>query len=297
MHTKTARSKGVSGLVPTGPKPELKQMKYSVLMSVYRKEKPEHLKLSLSSMLGQTLPPAQFVLVKDGRLPPELEAVIDEAVSSHPGLFCIVELEKNEGVGAAAAKGLAACTCEYVAKMDADDIAKSHRCERQMEQFLTDGSLDIVGSQITEFMRDVKNPVADRIVPVNHDEIVRFARRRAPFNNQTVIYRKQAALKAGGYMNLRRCEDYDLYIRMLHNGAKAMNVDESLVYYRLTDDTYSRRGNLSNTAAFIRTRYHAMRIGFASPLDFLVACAAQLVMAALPKPLKKMFYIKLLRNR
>lgn len=297
MQTTTHRHRDVSGLATTGRKPKLKEMKYSVLMSVYRREKPEYLRQSILSMLNQTLPPAQFVLVKDGELPSELEAVIDEAVASHPGLFCIVELEKNEGIGAAAAKGLAACTCEYVAKMDSDDIAKSHRCERQMEQFLKDENLDIVGSHITEFIGDIENPVADRIVPVNHDDIVRFARRRAPFNNQTVIYRKEAVLKAGGYMNLRRCEDYNLYIRMLHNGAKAMNIDESLVYYRLTDDTYNRRASLRNTVAFIRTRYHAMRIGFASPLDFLVACAGQLILAVLPKPLKKMFYIKLLRNR
>lgn len=296
MHTKTAQVKDTSGFSREKQKPRLSDMKYSVLMSVYHRENPEHFKQSLQSMLDQTLFPAQFVLVKDGKLSGGLEAVIKEVCALYPDLFCIVELERNEGIGAAAARGLDMCEHEFVAKMDSDDIAKSHRCERQMEQFLKDESLDIVGAQLTEFIGDTDNTVADRIVPLRHEDILRFARRRAPFNNQTVIYRRSAVIRAGGYMNLRRCEDYDLYIRMLHGGAKAMNLDESLVYYRLTDDVYSRRGNLKNTSAFVRTRYHAMKMGFSSFWDFFVACTAQIIIALSPKWLRKKFYIKILRN-
>lgn len=44
--------------------------RYSALMSVYDKEKPEYLKASIQSMLDQTAPPADFVIVCDGPLSP-----------------------------------------------------------------------------------------------------------------------------------------------------------------------------------------------------------------------------------
>ncbi len=55
---------------------EATSMDYSVLMSVYDKEQPEHLCLSIESMLMQTSAPAQFVLVKDGPLNDALEKAI-----------------------------------------------------------------------------------------------------------------------------------------------------------------------------------------------------------------------------
>ena len=66
-------------------------MEYSVLMSVYFKEKPEYLKKALDSMLSQTEKPSQLVLVCDGKLTPELEKVID--TSQQLSILSFLELE------------------------------------------------------------------------------------------------------------------------------------------------------------------------------------------------------------
>ena len=69
----------------------MKEERYTVLMSVYYKEKPAYLKTSIESMLNQTIPPDEFVIVKDGPLSKELDAVIDTFIDKHPGLFTIIE--------------------------------------------------------------------------------------------------------------------------------------------------------------------------------------------------------------
>ncbi len=60
---------------------------YSVLMSIYKKEKPAFLIQALDSMLNQTVSPSEIVMVKDGPLTRELEDVLSDYDSEHPGLF------------------------------------------------------------------------------------------------------------------------------------------------------------------------------------------------------------------
>ncbi len=100
---------------------------YSVLMSVYYKERPEYLKASIESIQAQTYPAKDFVLVCDGPLTPELDAVIEEKKTALGAVLQVVRLEKNSGLGKALNAGLMHCKCELVARMDSDDIAYSDR--------------------------------------------------------------------------------------------------------------------------------------------------------------------------
>ena len=100
---------------------------YSVLMSVYYKENPEHLRQAMDSMWSQTLPPEEFVLVCDGPLNEPLDEVIAEMQQLHPQLN-VVRLEKNVGLGRALNEGIRRCKCDLIARMDSDDIARPERC-------------------------------------------------------------------------------------------------------------------------------------------------------------------------
>ncbi len=94
-------------------------MKLSVLMSVYCKESPFFLRQSLDSLVAQSLPADEVVIVEDGPLGEELEAAID----SYRSLLPIVSLRLpvNGGLGAALREGLQVCRGEFVARMDSDD--------------------------------------------------------------------------------------------------------------------------------------------------------------------------------
>ena len=119
---------------------------YSVLMSVYAKERPEWLRLAIFSMLSQTIPPAEFVIVEDGQLTDELYEVISEFEQDNPDLFTIVSYSKNMGLGYALRKGVTACTMPIIARMDSDDLARSNRMEIQLS-LMESEHLDMVGSQ------------------------------------------------------------------------------------------------------------------------------------------------------
>src|SRR5690625_5107940 len=158
-------------------KTKMENNKYSVLMSIYSKEEPKFFKESIESMLAQTLLPEQIVIVKDGPLTRELDLIIDEYTSRKEGLFTIVPLTKNIGLGKALDKGLEACENELIARMDTDDISLPERCEKQVQAFNKDSELSIVGAMIDEFYDEPSNIVSSRNVPTNHEEIVKFMRR------------------------------------------------------------------------------------------------------------------------
>ena len=106
---------------------------FSVLISIYYKESPLYFREALDSVFAQTLQPAEIVLVKDGSLTPELDAVIEEYSTRYP-IFKIVTNETNLGLGLALAKGLSACSYEYVARMDTDDLIAPTRFEKEIRK-------------------------------------------------------------------------------------------------------------------------------------------------------------------
>ena len=123
-------------------------MEYSVLMTVYKNDDPEFFKLSLLSMLNQTIPSNDIVVVKDGPVTDELQSVLDELSSEYPDRINQVQLENNIGLGLALNEGLKVCKNELIARMDSDDFSLPMRCEEQLKMFEEDPSLDIVGCPV-----------------------------------------------------------------------------------------------------------------------------------------------------
>ena len=162
---------------------------YSVLTTLYSKEKPVFLRQCLDSMFNQTVPPSEYVLVKDGPLTDKLEAVLKEYSEKHPELK-IVALEVNSGCGPASIAGMAACTYEYVARIDSDDISLPTRCEREIEMLDNEPDLVVVGSDLYEFEDDPNVITAIKKMPTEPDEIYKYGKRRNPFNHSTVMMRK-----------------------------------------------------------------------------------------------------------
>lgn len=212
--------------------------KYSVLMSLYKKEKPEYLRLAVDSMLNQTVKPDEIVLVEDGPLTDELYAVLDE----YGDKLTRVRNEKNLGLGLALNVGLKVCRNELVARMDTDDISKPERCEVQLQYFEQHPETDIVGGDIAEFIGDETNIIGKRMVPQTNAEIREYMKKRCAFNHMSVMYKKTAVEAAGGYQDWFWNEDYYLWIRMWLNGAVFGNTGTVLVNVRTGEEMYQRRG-------------------------------------------------------
>lgn len=214
--------------------------KYSVLMSVYLKEHPEHFQAAIDSMLNQTVPPSDFVIVCDGDLTPELDYIIIRYVSLYPGLFNVLRLPVNMGLGNALRIGVEACKYDFIARMDTDDISVADRIERQLEVFAAHPEVSVCGGQIAEFTDSPDSVVGYRIVPSSHQEIYSMAKKRNPMNHMTVLFRKSDVLDCGNYCHFLFFEDYHLWTKMLCNGKIFHNIPEVCVKARV-DSMFSRR--------------------------------------------------------
>lgn len=270
--------------------------KYSVLMSLYKKEHPEYLKLALDSMINQSVKPDEIVLVEDGPLTDELYEVVDKYVSEYPELMHIVINKKNMGLGLALNNGLKACKNELVARMDTDDISKPDRCEKQLKRFGEKPELSIVGSHIDEFVGSKENVISQRRVPLTSEDIYEYAKKRSAFNHPAVMYRKSAVLSEGGYADLKRNQDVDLFGRMLFKGYKAENIDEALLWFRSSDELAVRRKSWENTWSYIATIKKFWKMGYSSFGNYVIVTVAQTGMYILPVKVQNWVYKQFLRK-
>lgn len=270
--------------------------KYSVLISLYKKEKPEYLQLAIESMLNQTVPADEIVIVKDGPLTPELDKMLDSFCAQYPQLFNIVVSEENIGLGSALNLGLNNCRNEMVARMDTDDISKPGRCEKQLKVFEENPELAIVGSCVDEFCGTPDNIVSRRVVPAKHEDIYNYAKKRSAFNHPAVMYKKSKVLENGGYSSLRRNQDVDLFGRMLFAGCKAENIEESLLFFRSGDELAKRRRSWLNTKSYIDVIKKFWKMGYSSFSDYIIIAVAQTGMFLMPLSLQHFIYKKFLRK-
>ncbi len=272
-------------------------MEFSVLMSVYYKEKPEYLKQSIDSVLNQTCKPTEIVLVKDGPLTESLEDVLKKADSENPGLFHFVPLSENVGLGKALARGVKECSYELIARMDTDDIAVPDRFERQLKEFELNPNLDICGSHIKEFESDIKHPTGARMVPIEDSDIKEYQKRRDAFNHMTVMYKKSKVLAAGNYQHALLMEDSLLWVNMIMAGANCKNINDYLVLARADSSMIERRGGFSYFLKYRKGRKCIKETGYISNYDYYYTLLVQLVVALIPKKLRKIVFRKLLRSQ
>ena len=258
--------------------------KFSVLISIYRKENPLWFREALDSVFAQTVQPDEIVLVEDGPLTSELYAVIDEYKEKYP-IFNIVKNETNLGLGLALANGVKAAKNDILARMDTDDIIPPHRFATQLAKI--EEGYDVVSCWSELFTKDMKEKIALKTRPENHEDIVKLAHRRSPVCHAACLIRKPALEKAGNYQHCKLYEDYHLWARMIMSGAKFYNIQESLYYVRTTPEQMNRRSGLD----YLRTEHSFFKefkkMGFFSTKDYLVNSAIRVIVRLMPGGFKQ----------
>lgn len=220
----------------------MKSTPFSIAMSVYYKDNAAFFDRALQSITEeQTIMPSEIVLVCDGPLNRELDAVIDRYQTRYP-IFNIIRLPQNKGLGNALKVAIENSSNELIARMDSDDVSVADRFEQQLDFFIHHPEIDIVGGDITEFIGEEKNVVGKRAVPKTDSEIKEYMKKRAAFNHVSVMYKKSSVQAAGGYQDWFWNEDYYLWIRMQLNNATFANTGTVLVNVRTGEDMYQRRG-------------------------------------------------------
>lgn len=272
------------------------EVEFSVLMSVYGNDRADWLGEAIESVVNQTLPPSEIVLVIDGPLPEETELVVRRWEDELGSTLVVHRLEKNSGLGMALREGAAIVSSELMARMDSDDIALPNRFAKQISFMVTHKKVDVLGGQIEEFDSVSGEPVGKRELPCEDNFIKRFMRKRCPFNHMTVMMRRDSLLKAGGYRSWPQNEDYDLWIRMLSSDCVFANLPDTLVKVRISPDTYARRGGIAYFKSELGIQQVLFRDGVISFPRFVINVAERFVLqVVMPNWARALVYKKFAR--
>lgn len=261
-------------------------MKFSVLMSVYVKENPAYLDECLASLGAQTLLASEIVIVQDGAITDELKSVIYKYSGTLP--IKSVKLTENRGLAKALNEGLKHCSNELVARMDTDDVSLPHRFERQVTFMFTHPGVDVSSAWIEERDQRMDKLLFVKQLPLTHDDILKFSKKRNPISHPVSIFRKTAVMSVGAYPNIFP-EDYALWSLMLVKGHRFENIPETLLYMRTGADFITRRGLNFFKGEWCLLKYQRA-IGFLNYYEFCINLLIRVAIRLPPAKVRAFFY-------
>lgn len=270
---------------------------FSVLIPLYHKDDPASFDLALSSVIrDQTVKPTEVVVVVDGRINDELEAVLSRW-ESECDLIRSIRMVENVGISLALQEGLRHCQYEYIMRMDSDDICYPRRFEVQMQYMLNNPDVTMISSSVEQFDFSMKEKVGERLLPSHSGDVRKFARFRTPVNHMAVCFRKEQVVGAGGYPDTRYpFEDWWMCLRCIAAGLKVENVSEYLVAVRTGEAFYARRSGLDYVKMEVKALCAMRREGVMSDVDFLINLAIRVPVRLLPTFAVKKMYRRFLAN-
>lgn len=263
---------------------------FSVLLPVYHGNTPDEFTVALNSILSQTLPATEIVIVRDGPVVEGISLQLETLINT-PNVK-VVELPKNMGLGTALNEGLKHCSYEWVARMDADDKSQPDRFEVTVNYIVANPELDLVGSYYAEQHPKGKDFV--RKVPLDFDGVLAFSGYRNPHSHPTVFYKKSAVQEAGGYVNFYFAEDWYLWLRMFKSGSQSGNIPKVLVYAQ--SQNYSRRLGLTSVRNDFKAIGGFCKEGLITHQQYLLGIFVRALVKLLPDGWAGKFYKNYLRS-
>lgn len=208
----------------------------SIIMGVHNCSKT--LDASILSIIHQSYPDWEFIICDDGSSDDSYE--IAKRYALNDNRIKLIKNDINCGLAASLNKCLSLITGKYIARQDGDDISEPERLTRQV-QFLDDHSeFAMVGSWMKVFDEVGEWGVIKRKERPQKKDFIHIS----PFCHATMVIRHDALKKVNAYRvtkYTRRCEDYDLWMRMYAMGYKGYNLAIPLYKVRIDHSAYKRR--------------------------------------------------------
>lgn len=217
----------------------------AVLLSIYKNDKAEFLRLSIDSILNQSYKNIILYIGVDGTIGEKLYKCLEQYEQEKR--VNIVYFPENRGLAVVLNDLLILCkeaNIEYIVRMDADDISVPNRLANQVNYLLLHPEVDVVGGRIEEINEQSERNGKSVTYPLTHQECFKFFRYRDPLAHPAVMFRKSFFDKAKGYRNeYRKNQDTMLWFDGFMNGCIFANLDETVLLFRVTDDFYKNRRN------------------------------------------------------
>jgi len=267
----------------------------SVLVSVYLGTKANDLAACFESLLSQTLPTKEIVVVIDGPLTTDTEFCLKHYCGRLP--IKLLPFPTNRGLGLALRDGLVSCENELIARVDSDDISLPERFLKQATFMTENSTISVVGSELCEtyYIRQTSAKVI-RNVP-NTTGLGRKNRIRNPLNHPTVMYRKSHVISCGSYENCHLFEDYLLWAKVIQHGYRIANLCEPLVETTVDNEYFKRRGGITYIANEIALCKRLLDLKYFSKTDALIFLCTRIPLRLVPHRCRKLIYLTVLRSR
>ncbi|MBL8651518.1 MAG: glycosyltransferase [Sphingopyxis sp.] len=220
--------------------------------------------MAIDSILAQSAVDFTFYIVDDGSTDGS-GAIAAEKAARDPRIRLIVQ--ENRGIVASLNHMLALVDTDFVARMDADDVALPLRFEKQLARLEAEPALGALGTQFIEIAANGRILDAHYRQPTGTETIRAELAHRQPIANPSAMFRTQALRDAGLYRQaFRHCEDYDLFLR-LSEIADIDNLPDILLHYRRSPGQMSVLNNAPQTrqAAYARLAHYERLAGRPDP--------------------------------
>lgn len=215
--------------------------KISIVMGVYN-EKKEELCQAIDSILNQTYQNFEFIIILDSPENIELLMILKKYETLNKKIKLIVN-KKNMGLPKSLNRGIEEATGDYIARMDADDIAMPNRLKKQVEYLERFSDIALLGTDAIK-INDSGEIIGEIVEPIGAENIKRILKYRSCLIHPSIIFKKEILLTVGGYRNFPCAQDYDLYSRLTDSGYKIENLKEKLMKYRVRGNSISTEKRL-----------------------------------------------------
>lgn len=212
----------------------------SVLLCTYN-EPLKYLKLSIESILSQTYTNIQLIIVNDNPKREDMADLLASYAREDSRIKYIVN-SSNIGLVGSLNIGLKNAVGEFIARMDADDIATRDRLEKQLE-FLKIKNYDLVGCNAIKIDEDGKE-IGCLNVPTAFEKIKEYQLYGGCVLHPTWLGKREVFEKLKGYRSVYACEDFDFILRAIQNGFKIGNLPTYGLYYRIRTGSVSSKANI-----------------------------------------------------
>jgi len=233
----------------------------SILLPVYNAE--DTLSACLASIARQSLTKWECLIINDGST--DRSGKIMTQFAAQDSRFQVIHCA-HRGIVPALNEGLSLIQSEFTARMDADDLMRTHRLQEQMSHLRRHPSVSAVGSQVRIFPRQSMgqgrlayekwlNSMSE------YEDIRRNAFVECPIAHPTLFIRTHE-LKSFSYRETSWTEDYDLILRMLLAGKRIESVPARLLAWRNGNKRLSNVDIRCSIREFLRCKAHYLCEGF-----------------------------------
>ena len=216
----------------------MEQPLVSVIMGVFNQWDEKVLQESVDSILNQTWSKLEFIIWDDGSHPEAAKLV--QKLDGLDERILVAGKEENRGLAYSLNECIRLAKGKYIARMDADDISRPSRIEKQVAFLEEHPEYSWCGTDAELF--DENGVWGIRSMPEIPQKRDYF--HYSPYIHPSVMFRAELFDENLGYLaseETLRCEDYEIFMNLTKRGQKGYNLKENLFCYRETRESYRKR--------------------------------------------------------